>query len=251
MKRPDPASAYTWACVAVSRSPACGSRRGSSRMTRGELMIVACSSRSIASPSRGVGAAEGQRRVVAVEHGDGSAGAGDPRGLREHRERVADVADEGVGDDGVEARGGEVERVRVADGELDAVADALLGGEPPRGGDEAAGSGRRPSRCRRTRRARRSRAPRRRCRSRGPGPPPRAAGRSARGTRRGRPRTSDRWPRNSSRSTNRSSVASSCSLTNCIASRGCACVAIVCSLGWLASEGRDVRVHDGDFRRPR
>ena len=51
---------------------------------------------------------------------------------REHRERVADVAEEGVGDDGVVARGREVERVGVADDELDAVADALVGGEPLR-----------------------------------------------------------------------------------------------------------------------
>ena len=48
MKLLDPASAYTWACVAISRSPAFGSRRGSSRMTRGELMIIDWSASSIA-----------------------------------------------------------------------------------------------------------------------------------------------------------------------------------------------------------
>ena len=40
------------------------------------------------------------------------------------------MADEGVGDDGVEARVREVQLVRVADGELDAVGHALVGGEP-------------------------------------------------------------------------------------------------------------------------
>ena len=46
------------------------------------------------------------------------------------------MADQGVGHDGVEARGRHVERVRVADDERDTLADAVLGGEPPRGRDE-------------------------------------------------------------------------------------------------------------------
>ena len=47
-----PASAYTWAWVAISRSPALGSRRGSSRMTRGALMMIDWIAGSIAWPSR-------------------------------------------------------------------------------------------------------------------------------------------------------------------------------------------------------
>ena len=105
-------------------------------MTRGALMIIDWIAASMAAPSARVRAAEGQRRVVAVEDGHRPARADHARGLREHRERVADVADQGVGHDGVEARGRQVERVRVADDELDAVADAVVGGEPLGGGDE-------------------------------------------------------------------------------------------------------------------
>jgi hypothetical protein len=81
-------------------------------------------------------ATEGQRRVVAVEDGHRPARADDARGLGEHRERVADVADQRVGDGDVEARGREVQRVRVTDYELDAVAEALVGGKPLGGRDE-------------------------------------------------------------------------------------------------------------------
>jgi hypothetical protein len=63
-------------------------------------------------------------------------GADHARGLAEHRERIANVADQGMGHGDVEARGREVELVRVADDELDAVADALVGGQPLGGGDE-------------------------------------------------------------------------------------------------------------------
>ncbi len=53
MKLLDPASAYTCACAATSRRPTFESSRGSSRMTRGELMIIDWTARSIGSPSRG------------------------------------------------------------------------------------------------------------------------------------------------------------------------------------------------------
>ena len=46
------------------------------------------------------------------------------------------MAEQRVGHDGVEGPGREVERVHVADDELDAVADAVVGGEPLAGGDE-------------------------------------------------------------------------------------------------------------------
>ena len=91
--------------------------------------MIDWSAGSIACAEPRVGAGEGERRVVAVEDGDGPARAHDARGLGEHGERVADVADEGVGDGGVEAGVGEVERVRVADGELDAVGHAVVGRE--------------------------------------------------------------------------------------------------------------------------
>ena len=88
-------------------------------------MIIDCSAGLHGLAEARIGAAEGQRRVVAVEDGHEPARADDARGLGEHGERVADVADEGVGHDDVEARGREVELVRVADGEPDAVADAV------------------------------------------------------------------------------------------------------------------------------